>query len=296
MKCIYIYNPKSGNKQHNKKKDYIIKQLLTRYEIVDVKQTEKIGDAGKFAKEACGIYDAIIVAGGDGTLNEVINGISPMENRPRIGYIPAGTTNDVASSLKIPKNIKKALKIIIKGNTRQCNIFKVNEKYGFYVCAFGLFTASSYTTDQKQKNAFGKLAYVFSGIKELGTTKKFPFHIISEKLEIKTDIILGIFANGRYVSGFKINDSNFNNDNVCLVVFVEKNKKSVSLKSLFTIFKLFLFGATSIEKVKNCVVIPINKCRIELEENTPVNIDGEKGLEGSFDFEVIKNHIEIFIK
>jgi len=297
MKCIYIFNPQSGNKKHNKMKDYITKKLLSKYDIVDIKPTEKRGDAERFAKEACGVYDAIIVAGGDGTLNEIINGIANQEVRPKIGYIPAGTTNVVAHSLKIPKNIKKAIKIILNENTMSCDIFKVNQKYGIYVCAFGLFTASSYSTNQKEKNIFGKLAYYFSGIKELGTTKKFKFTLKSDELELKKDIILGIIANGKYVSGFKINkDSTFNNGLVNLIIFHEKNKKSVSLKTLFTILKLFLFGVTSIKKVKNCSVIKLNKFRIEFEDNIPINVDGEKGAEGSFDFMLLNHHIDIFVK
>lgn len=297
MKCIYIYNPQSGNKSHNKMKDYIIKKLLTKYETVDIKPTSQAGDAEKFSREACGVYDTIIVAGGDGTLNEVINGVSSEETRPKIGYIPAGTTNDVAHSLKIPKNIKKALKIILQDKTMSCDIFKVNEKYGLYVCAFGLFTASSYKTKQKEKNIFGKLAYYFSGIKEIGETKKFNFHLISDKLELKTDIILGIISNGKYVSGYKIDkDSNFNDHSANLIIFKEKNPRSVSLKTLITICKLFLFGVTSIKKVKNCTVIKLDKFRVEFEGKIPINVDGEKATQGSFDFELLNNHIEIFTR
>jgi YegS/Rv2252/BmrU family lipid kinase len=187
MKCVYIFNPNSGKKKHVKMQDYIVKKLLDKFEVVDVKPTKKRGDAKTFASEACGVYDVIVVAGGDGTLNEVINGIAESEIRPKIGYIPTGTTNDLARSLKIPFNIKKALKLIIDGNSLKHDIFKANDKYGIYVCAFGIFTSASYSAKQSTKNKLGKLAYYFSGITEIGKTKKFP-------ITLKTTNIIALFV------------------------------------------------------------------------------------------------------
>ena len=297
MRCIYIYNPYSGKRKHMKLKHYIISKLKSKFKTLDVYPTDKKGDATKFASEACGKYDIIVVAGGDGTLNEVINGIANKPNRPKIGYIPTGTTNDLARSLKIPRNIKKALKIILNENSTKHDIFKSNNKYGIYVCAFGIFTASSYTTKQSEKNKIGQLAYYFSGIKEIATTKHFPLTLKTTNLQFTTDIILAIITNGKYCSGFKINEkNNYKDGYVNLILFKEKNKKSISLSTLLNIVKLFLFGVISIKKVKNCSIIKLDKCSIELNNETPVNIDGEYGFSGSFDFEVLKEHIEIFIK
>lgn len=278
-------------------KDYIIKKLLTKFEQVDVWPTKKRGDASEFASNACGVYDVIVVAGGDGTMNEIINGIAGKPNRPQIGYIPTGTTNDLARSLNIPRNIKKAVKVILKGNGFKHDIFKVNEKYGIYVSAFGLFTASSYTAKQEDKNKIGKLAYYFTGIKEIGKTKKFPITVRGENFHFSTDIILGIIANSRYVSGFKIdNEANCHDGYVNLILFHEKNPKSVSFRTLLRIARLFLFGVTSLKKVKNCRVIKLDKFSVELPENTAVNVDGEIGHKGSFDFEILNEHVEIFVK
>ena len=297
MKCVYIFNPNSGKKKHVKMQDYIVKKLLDKFEVVDVRPTKKRGDASEFAKEACGIYDVIVVAGGDGTLNEVINGIAENENRPKIGYIPTGTCNDLARSLKIPFNIKKAVNVILEGKALKHDIFKANDKYGIYVCAFGLFTAASYSAQQKVKNKLGKLAYYFSGIKEIGKAKKFSITLKTTNLEFTTDIILGIIANGRYVSGYKIDkNADCHDGEVNVILFKEKNKRSVSLKTLLTICRLFLFGVTSIKNVKNCTILKLSDFSITLNENTPVNVDGEHGLKGPFDFTMARDHIEIFVK
>ena len=297
MKCVYIFNPNSGKKKHVKMQDYIVKKLLDRFEVVDVRPTKKRGDASLFAKEACGVYDVIVVAGGDGTLNEVINGIAESEIRPKIGYIPTGTTNDLARSLKIPFNIKKALKVILNGNSLKHDIFKANDRYGIYVCAFGIFTSASYSAKQSTKNKLGKLAYYFSGITEIGKTKKFPITLKTTNLEFTTDIILGIIANGRYCSGYRIDkDADCHDGFVNVILFKEKNPKHISLKTLLTIARLFLFGVVNIQKVKNCAILKLDKFSITLDEKTPVNIDGENAFKSSFDFEMLNQHIEIFVK
>ena len=297
MKCVYIYNPNSGRKKHVPLKNYIINKLKTKYDVVDVMPTQKNGDATEFARHACGKYDTIVVGGGDGTLNEVVNGIAENENRPKIGYIPTGTTNDLANSLKIPRNIKKAIKVILEGTSIKRDIFKVDKKYGIYVCAFGIFTSASYEAKQTDKNKFGKLAYYFSGIKEINTATKFPIRIKSESVEFASNISLGIISNGKYISGYKIDShANCSDGLVNVILFKETSKKKISLKSILTIFKLFLFGVTSIRNVKDCYVFPLDSFSVILNDNTNINIDGENGHQGSFNFSVLKEHLEIFVK
>ena len=259
--------------------------------------TKKRGDAGEFAKLACGEYNTIVVAGGDGTLNEVVNAISTFENRPKIGYIPMGTTNDFAHSLKIPKNIKKAVKIILDGKTVKNDVFKINDRFGVYVCAFGIFTASSYTAKQGAKKRFGKLAYYLSGIKEIKHANKFKVVLKTGDVVLEQNVILGIIANSRYVSGYKINKMACHWDGcVDLVLFKERKKRGVSLRMLLKIFSLFLFGITTLKNSKDVIILKLSECSIEMDENISVNVDGEKGLCGSFNLKVLKQHMEIFVK
>ena len=296
MNCLFIINPNSGTGARNKNADYIINALKTKYEQVDVLKTTKRGDAYSFASNSCGKYDTLVVSGGDGTMNEVVSGLANKENRPTLGYIPTGTTNDLAHSLKIPKNIKRAVKIILDGHTIKHDIFKAGEKYGIYVCAFGLFTGSSYNASQKAKKTFGKLAYYVNGAKELGKVHKFPITIKYDDNIIQENIILGVIANSKYVSGYKINNkADCTDGNVNLILFKEHTKKGVSIKSLFNIFKTFLFGIKTIKNSKNCLVLELNKFSIELNEKNIVNLDGEHGFNGSFDFEVLPRHLNIFV-
>lgn len=297
MKCLYVYNPTSGRQKNPKNIRYVVKKLKTKFDVVDVKHTKKRGDAAIFAKNACGVYDVFVVSGGDGTMSEVVNALAQMENRPMVGYIPTGTTNDLAHSLKIPKNVKKAVKIILNGKTVNHDIFKVNNQYGIYVSAFGIFTASSYTAKQKTKKRFGKLAYYFSGVKEIKNAKNFTFTLKTKDLEFTSKIILGIIANNKYVSGYKINKmADCSDGYVNVILFKEQKPKGVSLKMLLKIAKVFLFGVTTLSNSKDIIVLKLDKFSVHFEENVVINIDGERGLEGSFDFEVLKQHIQIFVK
>jgi len=296
MKCVYIYNPYSGKGKSSEIKTLVVEKLQTKFDTVDVWPTKKRGDATEFASAACGNYDVLVCSGGDGTINEIINGLANKENRPKIGYIPTGTVNDLAHSLKIPKNIHKALNIILDGKTTTHDIFKLNDKYGIYVSGFGMFTSTSYTASQKNKKRLGKLAYYFNGIKDFTREKKFHIKVTLENEIIEDNIILGLIVNSKYVSGYKINKmATCNDGNVNLILFKEKRKKGISIKMLFNVLKLFLFGLTTLKNSKNCIIRKINKGSIELEDNKIINIDGEKGLDGSFDLEVLKEHIEIFI-
>ena len=297
MNCLFIYNPTSGKKRGKKNANYIENELKKHFDAVDVKPTGKAGDASEFSSEACGKYDVLVVAGGDGTLNEVINAIATKENRPRIGYIPTGTTNDLAHSLKIPKNVKRAVKIITAGKYISHDIFKVNEKYGIYVCAFGMCTGASYLTKQNKKNKFGKVAYFVEGVKELGGTKRFEISVKSDNINIEDNIVLGLIINSRYVGGFKINKmANCSDGFVNLILFKERKKRGVSIGVLFKVAKAFLFGINSIAKSKACHVLKLNKFEVTLPEDKIINIDGEMGTTGSFNFEVLKQHIQIFVK
>lgn len=297
MKCVYIYNPTSGKMKNGKKTQYIIGRLKEKFNELEVKPTGKRGDAGDFAREACGNCDVLVVAGGDGTLNEVINAIVPCQNRPKIGYIPTGTTNDLAHSLRIPKNTKKALNIILQGNTIKHDVFKAGQKYGIYVCGFGVFTGCSYNAAQKYKKHFGRIAYAMNGAKEMFTGKPFDLELITEDKNFSGKFVLGLIVNSRYVAGFKINKMACCNDGFVNVVLVKTHaKKHFTLASLLRVFRVFLFGIKSLNHSKKCIILKLNKFKINVEKNITINLDGEEGFKGSFDFEVLPEAVEIMVK
>jgi len=296
MKCLYVYNPTSGRQNNEKKRDYILSALSTKFDVVDCKPTQKKGDAGIFAREACGSYDVLVVSGGDGTIHEVINAMAKMQNRPTLGYIPTGTTNDLAHSLKIPKNIKKAVKIILNGKSVSHDIFRANDAYGIYVCCFGVFTKSSYKTSQKEKKKFGRLAYFKYGIGEMFKSKPVHLKLEYDGQTIEDDFALCIIANSRYVAGYKINSEACWDDGTVDVLLIKNRQKRVKLLTFLRIFKMFLFGKNSLIKDKNATILQLDKFKMTLPKDEIINLDGENGFKGSFEFEVLKRHLEIFVK
>ena len=127
------------------------------------------GDATEFAAAHGEEYDVVACVGGDGTLSEVLSGLMRLEHPPKVGYIPMGTANDVATTLDLPKNdTVGAARRILEGTPHPFDVGGFgDEGYFAYIAAFGAFTEVSYATPQNQKKALGHLAYVLQGMAQL---------------------------------------------------------------------------------------------------------------------------------
>lgn len=294
MKCLFVYNPNSGKGKFKKKQDFIVKKLSQKFSVVDVMQTERVGHAKEIAQSACGKYDVLVCAGGDGTLSEVVSGIAEKENSPMIGYLPAGTVNDVAHSLGIPRALDKALDRIINGKPFAHDIFKAGEHYGIYVCCAGLFTETSYHTNQKDKKRFGKVAYVFHGAKKMFTTKSIPIKLTFEGGEIETSCAMLLISNSRYVASFPVNKKASLQDGLVDIVLVKEKKEIVSLSGIAKVLSIFLRGIGR-KAGKDFIKLKLSSFDLETSPDVVINIDGEKAFEGSFYFEVIKEGVQIII-
>ena len=193
MKCIFVYNSQSGRGKIVKKLDYIKEKLSKVYDVVDLYESKSSEDLKEKVKNATEIYDAIIFNGGDGSFNDVCCGVSGCKRRPTLGYIPTGTTNDIAHNLKIPRNIKKAVKVITDQVSIKHDVGKINDDYFMYVLAIGAGTATSYTTKQAVKRALGRLGYVHNFLEEFASRDLINVklkYIMGQGIEtIKTQII-----------------------------------------------------------------------------------------------------------
>lgn len=296
MKCLFIYNPNSGKGKVVKKENFIVDKLKTKFDVVDVMKTEYPHHASIIANENIDKYDTFVVAGGDGTLNEIINAIAEKENAPTIGYIPCGTANDVAHSLKIPRKIKKAVDVILGGKVFNHDIFKVNNKYGIYVCATGLGCEISYETKQTKKRFWGKLAYFFSGVNKILKSKPLTVKLNYDDKIVEKNCALLLICNSKFVAGFKLNKNACLDDGYVDVVMIESPQKNkLSLISLLNCAKLFLFGLDYTKKKKRVSYFKLKNFEINLNNNAEINLDGECGLDGSFKFEALKKGVKIYI-
>ncbi len=202
-KVLMIMNPYSGKRQANALLVDILELFGKKEYLTTVELTKNRGDGIKIAKELGGNYDKIVCIGGDGTLNEVVNGVLLGGHTTPIGYIPAGSTNDFATSLNIPKNIMQAALAITSANAHLIDAGKFGERYFSYVASFGAFTRSSFSAPQNLKNTIGRFAYFLEGVSDLSTVK--PYHM---RLELDggtkvfdDEYVFGAISNSTSVGG-----------------------------------------------------------------------------------------------
>lgn len=201
-KLLIIMNPCAGKKRANSKLADIINILNRGGYDVTCYLTAARGDAVRAAKERAGQFDLLLCIGGDGTFNEVISGLLAAEASTPVGYIPAGSTNDFASSLKISKNILQAASDVVEGSPRPLDIGRFNDRYFSYIASFGAFTRTSYATSQSLKNTLGHLAYLLAGVKELASIRSYHLRVtLADGTVFEDDYIFGAISNSTSVAG-----------------------------------------------------------------------------------------------
>ncbi len=205
-KMLFFVNPAAGREEMR----YQLMEVISRFTAAgyDVlcHPTQKPQDITEVIARIGQNFDMIVTCGGDGTLNETITGLMQLEQRPLLGYIPAGTVNDFATSLRIPKTIPEAVTTIIEGIPFSVDMGGFNHKFFTYVAAFGAFTKVSYATPHASKQALGRAAYILEGIRSLTDIR--PIHVVAETRDtvIEDDVILGMVTNATSVGGFKALD------------------------------------------------------------------------------------------
>lgn len=202
-KLLFVFNPFSGKGQIKNRLMNILDLFVKNGYEVTVYPTQKPQDAVNLVAEEAGSYDLVVCSGGDGTLDEVVSGMMQRSKRVPIGYIPSGSTNDFACSLKIPKNMDKAALVAVGGSPFACDIGSFNGEYFVYIAAFGLFTDVSYATRQDLKNRIGHLAYILEGVKRITSIQSFHLQISAGERQIEDEFIYGMITNSTSAGGFK---------------------------------------------------------------------------------------------
>ena len=199
-RMLFIMNPCSGTKKANKYLTEILSILNRAGYAVQVYITEKRGDATQMAKQAKDM-DVVVCCGGDGTFNETLTGLLEAGLDVPLGYIPAGSTNDFAASLKLPTEVVSAAKNIACGKPASFDAGLFEDRYFSYVASFGAFTKTSYNTPQSIKNALGHAAYVLGGIYELSQIRSISATIDLDGETIEGKYIFGAICNSTSVGG-----------------------------------------------------------------------------------------------
>ena len=271
-KLLFIYNPKSGKGNiKNHLADIVDVFAKENYEII-IHPTQYAGEAVEVVRNQSDI-DLVVCSGGDGTLDEVVTGMMQREDKHPIGYIPAGSTNDFAGSLKIPKNMKKAAITAVQGTSFACDIGAFDDDFFVYIAAFGIFTEVSYETDQQMKNMLGHLAYVLEGAIRLPQTKSYHMKFTANGETVEGDFMFGMVTNSRSVGGVtNITGKNVElDDGVFEVMLIKTPKNPLELN--------LILSSLLLEKINTDLIYCFKTDRIDFmsTEEVPWTLDGEFG-------------------
>lgn len=200
-KAYIILNPQAGTRQANKYFVEILEVFHKGGYETTVAITQKRGDATDFVIEKGREYDLIVAIGGDGTFNEVMDGVLNAKLDVQIGYIPAGSTNDFGSSLGLTKDVVASAKSIVDGTIHTLDVGDFNGRHFSYVASFGAFTKTSYSAPQNLKNTLGHLAYVLEGIKDIPSIKPLKLTLHTEYETYEGEYLFGAICNSTSVAG-----------------------------------------------------------------------------------------------
>lgn len=216
-RALLIVNPTSGKGQVKAELFGMVKLFSDAGYLLEVYMTRGKFDGVRKVCEEGKHFDLILACGGDGTLNEVVTGAMRIHYEGSLGFLPSGTTNDVANSLAIPKNLVRACEMLISTEPQYLDFGSFNRtRYFTYIASFGAFTDVSYSTDQKMKNAFGHAAYMTEAIARLKDLRSYSMKVICDGEEFEDDFLFGAVSNSISIGGvvkLKRDSVNFSDGN-----------------------------------------------------------------------------------
>ena len=288
-KLLYIYNPAAGRRTAKASLSDVVEVFSRQGYEITVHPTQERGDATRTVLEDGGGFDRVVCCGGDGTLNETVQGLLalPADKRPVLGYIPAGTTNDFSRTLELPRTLPELAEAAGAGAPRPIDVGEAEGRPFTYVAAFGLFTDVSYSTPQANKNLLGHFAYLLEGMGRLASIPSYHMKVSTpEGKEVEGDFIYGMVGNTVSVGGLV----NLPRDKVLLddgrfeVILIRQPKTAKDWQSILT-------ALTTLELSKDGegAVVGFSAGEVTFTCDAPVawTVDGEFG--GEQQITTVKN-------
>ena len=296
-KLLFVYNPRAGKEMLKPRLSDVLDIFVKAGYEVTVHPTQAYRDAYYQIKEyEVGKYDLIACSGGDGTIDEVATGMMKRREMGKdvvpVGYIPAGTTNDFAKSLHIPRKPLAAADNAVKGVPFPCDIGKFNDSVFVYISAFGIFTDVSYETDQAVKNVLGHMAYILEGAKRIFNIPSYKIKVEHDGEVIEDEFIFGMVTNSRSVGGFSnmVGKNIVFDDGLFEVTLIKTPKNPIALQEII--------AALLIEQVdtKHMYTFKTKKITFDSVEEIPWTLDGEFGGEQDYvEIENVQKAMEIMV-
>ena len=270
-KLLFIVNPRAGRSKSRSPLFDAIAVFSQAGYLVSLHKTTAPGDAAITAAREGGDYDLVVAAGGDGTLNEVISGLMKLEHRPLLGYLPQGSTNDVAASLQISGNPVMAAMSIVRNVPCQLDIGQWNERCFVYVASFGAFTKSSYSASQAAKNALGHFAYILEGMKDLNTLRPYRVRLTADGEVLDGEYLFGAVCNSTSIGGLMKLDPErvVLDDGKFELLLVPNPRTALDLQNLVVALLNQQYDSEGL------VFRHVSSIHLETEEDLPWSLDGE---------------------
>ena len=265
--ALFLYNPQSGTGRIERKVTDIVDVFQRNgYRLeplrIDFTQNPFVG------REE---IDLVVVAGGDGTVNFILNRMKEKKLDIPIGVIPAGTANDFAGAIGMSKDPLKAAEQIATGEIIRVDCGKVNDIYFVNIFSFGLFTTTSQRTPDEQKHRWGKLAYIAEGIKELRRMRKIPLEIRADGEHFSLDTLIALIFNGETAGGFRLARRSSIQDGHFECLLLEKRN---FLHACWTMVRYLLGGDP-----KAIRHLHVRSLEIHSTVNELTDVDGQRGAE-----------------
>ncbi|MCD5325367.1 MULTISPECIES: diacylglycerol kinase [Pontibacillus] len=286
-----IYNPTSGREAVRKELPDIMQRFEQAGYETSTHATTCAGDATNAAKIAVERkFDVVVAAGGDGTINEVINGLAEHEHRPKVGIIPVGTTNDFARALCVPRNVKKAVDVILDGFSKELDIGRVNDQYFMNIAGGGKLTELTYEVPSKLKTMLGQLAYYLKGVEMIPSIRPTSVEIEYDGKYFEGEVMVFLVSNTNSVGGLEklAPDAEMDDGMFDLLII-----KRVNLAELIRLASLAMKGNHISDP--NVIYTKANRIKVHTNEKMQLNIDGEYGGLLPGEFVNLYRHLEFFL-
>lgn len=292
-RCMLIINPTAGRERAKYHKENLRRQLESMFDDVELRETEKAGDATLWAKEAALIgFDAVFSMGGDGTLNETINGLAQANKPIDFGFIPLGTINDLARALNIPLHPEVAIDILPRCKTVKVDIAKANDRYFINTIATGIMPEAVGHVSIEQKTRLGPLAYFLTGIKAMQAHETSLFKITTPEGSsvYRSPLIVAMLTNS--VGSFRnlAPQARVDDGKIWLGIF-----KDFNYLDLIKVIPEFLSGQPLTSELMNLKAL--EEVRIELLSDHPLstNMDGDSGPSFPLDIKVLPSFLSVYV-
>lgn len=287
-KVKFIYNPNSGNKNIiHKLDDIIAKYQLNGYTIVPhrISKDTTIEDGLKDINDN---YNHILIAGGDGTIDRLVNYMKKNDIDIPIGILPTGTANDFANVLNIPLDIDLCIENIINSEPKYIDLGVINDDYFVNIASTGMFTDVSQRVDSNLKHSIGRISYIIKGVEDALHLRKFNVTIRSKELEYDGDMYLILVLNGRTAGNISFAHNAMLDDGYLDVIIFKAMPIPKSIPVLLDIIK-----GLPLDKHDEIIYFKTDELYVDCSDDIVTDIDGERGPDFPLNIKCMKNGIQI---